>query len=73
VRRFARVALGLALALLAAPLAEARGGRIGAGVGPAGGRRSGGGKAARSGAQGHLLASDCVREENVRRMRHADW
>jgi hypothetical protein len=70
-----RVLAVAALLVLAAPLADARGGggRGGFGGGGMGGRRGGGGKDARSSAQANLLISDCVRDDNVRRMRHVDW
>lgn len=70
--RFARLALGCAaLLLLVAPYAEARGG---GGGGLGGGRRGGGGRrAARASVQSQTLIADCVRGENVRRMRERGW
>jgi hypothetical protein len=72
--RLARTTIALAaLLLLAAPAADARGGR-GAGIGGGmGGRRGGSNREGRWNAQSYLLVSDCVREENVRRLRHVDW
>ncbi len=72
--RFARQAVVvsgfLALLVLVAPLADARGG----GGGFSGGKRGGGARrAARASVQGMTLIADCVRADNVRRMRERGW
>jgi hypothetical protein len=72
--RFLRVlAATVALLLLGAPLADARGGGAGSARAGGGGAARSSRRSSRSGAQGLTLVADCVRDDNVRRMRHRDW
>lgn len=66
-----------AIVLVVAPVAEGRGGGAGRGIGGGGGvgagRRGGGRAEGMRNAQSQMLVSECVRGDNVRRMRQSDW